>query len=92
MSADPSLCPEDDVKLSERETECLRFAAEGRSSWSIGKELRISEHTINFHIKNARQKIGVRTRVQGILKAVSVSFQIRKSSGTCSERAAFAPR
>ncbi|MCG2629312.1 MULTISPECIES: response regulator transcription factor [Bradyrhizobium] len=61
------------IKLSEREKQCLQFAAEGRSSWAIGRELKISENTVNYH-KNALRKLATRTRVQGIIKAIRLKL------------------
>ncbi|MGY3034079.1 DNA-binding CsgD family transcriptional regulator [Bradyrhizobium sp. USDA 4354] len=47
---------EKEVVLSERERQCLRWVEKGKSSWSIGVILKVSENTVNFHIKNAMAK------------------------------------
>jgi DNA-binding CsgD family transcriptional regulator len=52
--------------LTARERECLKWAAEGKSDWEIGKILNVSRKTINFHIERAKRKLGVRTRIQAI--------------------------
>ncbi|MDH2405297.1 helix-turn-helix transcriptional regulator [Bradyrhizobium sp. SSUT18] len=57
------------VVLSAREKQCLRWVEEGKSSWEIGVILRVSENTVNFHIKNAMRKLEVTTRIQAAIKA-----------------------
>jgi DNA-binding CsgD family transcriptional regulator len=52
--------------LTARERECLKWAAEGKSDWEIGKILNVSRKTINFHIERAKKKLGVRTRIQAV--------------------------
>ena len=56
--------------LTERELECLRWAAAGKSDWEIGQILLISAKTVNYHIENAKRKFGVATRVQAIVCAL----------------------
>lgn len=62
----------DGVSLSRREIECLRWAAEGKSAWEIGRIVGITERTAAFHRDNARKKLGVRTVTQAaVLLALS---------------------
>jgi len=58
--------------LTERELECLRWAAAGKSDWEIGQILLISSKTVNYHIENAKRKFGVATRVQAIVAALRI--------------------
>jgi LuxR family quorum sensing-dependent transcriptional regulator len=58
------------LDLTDRELECLRWAAVGKSDWEIGQILLISAKTVNYHIENAKRKFGVATRIQAILAAV----------------------
>ncbi|APG14876.1 helix-turn-helix transcriptional regulator [Bradyrhizobium japonicum] len=60
---------EKEVVLSERERQCLRWVEKGKSSWSIGVILKVSENTVNFHIKNAMRKLETSTRTQCVVKA-----------------------
>ncbi|MDA9440770.1 LuxR family transcriptional regulator [Bradyrhizobium sp. CCBAU 51745] len=60
---------EKEVVLSERERQCLRWVEKGKSSWSIGVILNVSENTVNFHIKNAMGKLETSTRTQCVVKA-----------------------
>jgi DNA-binding CsgD family transcriptional regulator len=57
-----------DFRLTERELEVLTWAARGKSSTNIAVILRISDRTVNFHIDNARRKLGVATRIQAAVK------------------------
>jgi len=59
------------VQLSERERQCLELAAQGKDDWSIGSLLRISERTAHNHIERAKRRLGVCTRVQVIVHALS---------------------
>ncbi|GGI31191.1 MULTISPECIES: hypothetical protein [Bradyrhizobium] len=40
----------------------------------MGKELKITENTVNYHVKNARQELDTRTRVLGIIKAIRLKL------------------
>jgi LuxR family transcriptional regulator, quorum-sensing system regulator BjaR1 len=57
-------------ELTEREMECLRWAAAGKTDWEISQILMISAKTVNYHIENAKRKFGVPTRVQAIVSAL----------------------
>jgi DNA-binding CsgD family transcriptional regulator len=54
--------------LSARESECLRWVAEGKTDFEVGKILSISPRTVRFHINNAKSKLGVTTRIQAVAK------------------------
>lgn len=55
--------------LTRRETECLKWVAEGKSDWDISELLGISEATVHAHVEKAKKKIGVRSRVQAVVVA-----------------------
>jgi DNA-binding CsgD family transcriptional regulator len=59
------------MQLSERERQCLELAAQGKDDWAIGSLLRISERTAHNHIERAKRRLGVCTRVQVIVHALS---------------------
>ena len=71
---DPMTSPT--VQLSPRERECLLWSARGKSSWDIGMILNISEHTVNFHLKNAMSKHGAGNRILAIVKAIRMGLII----------------
>jgi len=55
--------------LTRRELECLHWASLGKTSWEIGSILGITERTVNFHIRNACDKLQVRGRQAAITAA-----------------------
>ncbi|MHB0790560.1 LuxR family transcriptional regulator [Bradyrhizobium sp. 5.13L] len=61
----------DGVSLSRREIDCLNWAAQGKSSWEIGRILGISHYTVAFHLDNARTKLGVRSTIQAVARFVA---------------------
>jgi LuxR family quorum-sensing system transcriptional regulator CciR len=67
-------CAKPAVLLSERERECLAWTAHGKSSWDIGMILKISENTVNFHIKNSMKKLGTSSRTVAVVKAIRLSI------------------
>ncbi len=61
--------PEDnsqEIALSKREEEILRWVAAGKTNWEISVILNVSLNTIKFHLKNIFQKIGVENRWSAI--------------------------
>jgi DNA-binding CsgD family transcriptional regulator len=50
------------IGLTARETEVLEHLLAGRSSVGIGRQLFLSPHTVNDHIRHIYDKAGVRTR------------------------------
>ncbi|MCK1296414.1 LuxR family transcriptional regulator [Bradyrhizobium sp. 30] len=58
------------VALSEREKDCLRWVEEGKSSCEIGVILRVSENTVNFHLKNAMRKLETNSRTHCLAKSI----------------------
>ena len=59
------------VDLREREVETLTWAARGKTFWEIGEILGLSKRTVEFHLENARRKLGVATRTQALIKAAT---------------------
>jgi len=57
------------IDLGERERETLTWAARGKTFAEIGTILGLSRRTVEFHLDNARKKLGVSTRTQALIKA-----------------------
>jgi DNA-binding CsgD family transcriptional regulator len=57
-------------RLSERESDCLRLLAEGMSDADIGAALGIAPRTVRYHLGNAKQKLGVATRIQAVARSL----------------------
>ncbi|MBM9400007.1 LuxR family transcriptional regulator [Gluconacetobacter azotocaptans] len=62
------------ITLSGRETECLCWAARGKSSWETGTILGITEGTVNFHVKNALAKLRCNNRIVGVVRAICLGL------------------
>ena len=57
------------ILLNDREIETLTWVARGKTSLQIAKILDLSKRTIDFHLDNARVKLGAATRTQAAIKA-----------------------
>ncbi|KHK54418.1 LuxR family transcriptional regulator [Ralstonia sp. A12] len=66
--------PRPQVQLSEREVEVLAWSARGKTSGEIATILGLSKRTVDFHIDNARLKLGVATRIEAVVKASSAGI------------------
>jgi NarL family two-component system response regulator YdfI len=53
-------------EITPRETEVLRMLAEGLVNKDIASRLRISEHTVKFHISSILEKLGASTRTEAV--------------------------
>lgn len=56
--------------LTDRELEVLRLVAKGLTNKAIGRELSISDRTVQGHLANIFGKLGVGTRTEAVLMAV----------------------
>jgi DNA-binding NarL/FixJ family response regulator len=66
--------------LTERELEVLAHAASGKTNKEIGGVLYISDRTVQGHLKNIYEKLGVATRTEAVTVALQHGF-IRLDSG-----------
>lgn len=57
------------VVLSPRQLECLRWAEAGKSARDTGQILGISQRTVEKHLEQAYEVLGVRTRIQAVVQA-----------------------
>jgi len=60
-----------DVQLNDREVETLARVARGKTSAEVAQILELSKRTVDFHIDNARNKLGVSTRTEDTVKALT---------------------
>ena len=56
--------------LTAREQEVLQLVAEGATNKEIAASLHLSEHTVNFHMKNILSKLHLRNRAQAVAYAI----------------------
>ncbi|WP_275557354.1 helix-turn-helix transcriptional regulator [Pseudoalteromonas sp. J010] len=63
-------CRSDQINITKREKDCLKWASEGKTSWEISQILDISERTVNFHLSNCVTKTDSANRQQAIVKCI----------------------
>jgi DNA-binding CsgD family transcriptional regulator len=56
-------------ELSRRQLECLCWAEAGKSARDTGQILGISQRTVEKHLEQAYEALGVRTRIQAVVRA-----------------------
>jgi LuxR family quorum-sensing system transcriptional regulator CciR len=59
------------MQLTDRQRDCVVWAARGKSDWEIAQILGISHETVIQHLKQARERYGVTKRT---MLAVSALF------------------
>jgi DNA-binding NarL/FixJ family response regulator len=59
------------VDMTDREVELLTWAARGKTSAEIAIIVGLCKRTIDFHLDNARIKLGATTRVEAAIKAAT---------------------
>src|SRR5256885_106473 len=59
------------VQLNDREVETLTWVARGKTSAEIAQILGLTKRTVDFHLDNARMKLGATTRTQAVVKAAT---------------------
>jgi len=62
------------LSLNEREREILGLAAAGHTNSGIAGMLSISDRTVVFHLRNAREKLGAANSVHAVSKALSLGL------------------
>lgn len=64
-------------RLTDRQRDCLVWAARGKSDWEIGRILGIGQETVIQHLKTARERYGAVKRTQLTVRALfdgTISF------------------
>ncbi len=64
----------DDVMLSRREIEVLKWCKAGKPYSDIGEILSISRKTVEFHAKNAMDKLGASNKISAVVMAIQRGF------------------
>ena len=57
-------------QLTDRQRECVRWLARGKSDGEIGEILDVSEETVTKHLKLARERYGVERRTSLAIRAL----------------------
>ncbi len=66
--------PRTGKELTRRETECLKWLAEGKTTWDISKILDIRERTVVYHIENAKKKLNAANRTHAVILAMNADL------------------
>ncbi len=53
-------------ELTPRQNEVLHFADQGKTNWTIGKNMGCAEGTVKKHFQGIFQRLGVETRLGAI--------------------------
>lgn len=72
--------------LTSREMECLYWASVGKTSWEISHILTRSERTIDFHLLNARRKLGSVSRQHAVGTAAAYGLIVPARGRPCYSR------
>lgn len=76
LSAETAPC----THLTDREREALLWTAQGKTSWETSEIMRISQETVNFHLKNVMRKIGVYSKHHAVVKAIMLGLIVPETS------------
>lgn len=63
-----------DIEITSRELECLKWCAAGKSSWDIAHLMNCTEATVNYHFANIRRKFGASSRRMAVIKAIQLGL------------------
>lgn len=63
-----------EVILTSRESEVIRWTADGKTSYEISVILGISERTVNFHLNNVMVKLKSHNKISATVKAMALSL------------------
>ncbi len=65
---------EEQIVLTEREKEILKWCAQGKTTWEIGVILSLSEAGVLFHLRNVMRKFNTSSRVYAVMQAVRLGL------------------
>jgi len=60
--------------LTDRELQILTLTAKGFTNKAIGKQLGISDRTVQNHLANIFQKLNAESRTEAVMRAVSLGL------------------
>lgn len=60
--AQPRRVPQPTMPMTDRQRDCVLWAARGKTDWEISRILGVSQETVIQHLKHARERYGVQKR------------------------------
>jgi LuxR family quorum-sensing system transcriptional regulator CciR len=60
--AQPRRAPQPTMPMTDRQRDCVLWAARGKTDWEISRILGVSHETVIQHLKHARERYGVQKR------------------------------
>ncbi len=63
-----------DLYLTQREADCMALLMKGHTNLSVAKQLKLSARTVEFYIKNMRQKLGCHNKAHLIQTVQRTNF------------------
>ncbi|MCS3743629.1 LuxR family transcriptional regulator [Rhizobium sp. BK661] len=75
LNTPPEPCLRDDLQITRSESECLTLCAAGKTDREIGSITYRSQRTVQQHIRNLQQKLGVSNRAQLIAESFRRGLQ-----------------
>ena len=63
-----------EYRLSPRQLACLKLVAAGKTTLEIAAELGISNRTVEQYVADACTRLGVRTRIEAVVKTVRLGL------------------
>lgn len=64
----------EEVELSVREKECLKWASLGKSAWETGEIIGVQKRTVDFFLEQCRVKLHSVSTTQAVAKAIRTSL------------------
>ena len=64
------MMPQAEITLTNRESEVIRWTADGKTSYEISVIVGIGERTVNFHLNNVMKKLNVTNKTAASVQAV----------------------
>jgi DNA-binding CsgD family transcriptional regulator len=58
------------ITLTGREREVLRWTRDGKTAWEVSRILGVAESTVNSHMRNIMEKLGVNSKHLAVTKAI----------------------
>lgn len=74
QTADVTIDEADFAELTPRESEVLQLLAEGLTNKAIAQQLRISSHTVKFHVNAILSKLNAQSRTEAVVKATRLGL------------------